>query len=94
MKRVAWWTIKIVCGATTVVGTLMVVYSLGLVISLLSGWLQPDFETPPVSVAFPMLVASLVIMIVGFKAPTWLGIDRPSKRRRAAVTGDIASAAP
>lgn len=76
MRIVAWWAIRISCGVVTGVAVLMVVYSLAILISLLAGWVQPDFDTPPLPVALCVFVVSLVAMVVGFKAPTWLKIDR------------------
>jgi hypothetical protein len=68
--------IKAVCGFAAVVGVLIVTFSLGQLFFLLTGRVVPDFEQPGVGVASGMLIFGLVIMIVGYKLPKWLDIDR------------------
>jgi hypothetical protein len=76
MARFLWFAIKSVCGIAAVVGVLFVTFSLGQLFFLLTGRVVPDFEQPGVGVVSGMLVFGLVIMIVGYKLPKWLNIDR------------------
>ena len=75
-KRVVWWSVKIICGGAVILGTFYSVFSAIELFFLLTGRIVPDFEQPPVSVVSGMLAVSLVLMIVGYKAPKWLDIDR------------------
>lgn len=76
MKKFVWFVIKAVCGIAAVVGVLFVTFNLGQLFFLLTGRVEPDFEQPGVAVVSGMLVFGLVIMIVGYKLPKWLAIDR------------------
>ena len=76
MKRVAWWSIKIVCGVVTLYGTLIFAFSSADLFFLLTGMVYPDYRQPGVAIVSTWLVIGLVLMIGGYKAPTWLNIDR------------------
>lgn len=74
--RIVWWSVKIICGLAAILGTFYSVFSAAELYFLLTGRIVPDFEQPPVSVVSGVLAVSLVLMIVGYKAPKWLGVDR------------------
>jgi len=76
MKKFVWFLIKAVCGIGALVGVLFVTFGLGNLYFLLTGRVEPNFEQPGVEVALLMLVFGLVIMIVGYKLPKWLDIQR------------------
>ena len=75
-KRVLWWGVTIVCGSAAIVGMFSSVFGAVELYFLLTGRIVPDFEQPPISVVSGMLLISLVVTIVGYKAPKWLDIDR------------------
>ena len=76
MKRVVWWSIKIICGVTAIYGTLIVAFSSADLFFLLTGRVQPDIEQPSVAFVSTLLAIGLVLMVGGYKAPTWFDIDR------------------
>jgi len=76
MRRVAWWSIKIVCGAAAIYGTFIVAFSSADLFFLLTGRVQPDSEQPSVAYVSTLLAIGLVFMIGGYKAPPWFDIDR------------------
>ena len=83
MRRVAWWSIKIVCGAAAIYGTFIVAFSSLDLFFLLTGRVQPDFRQPSVAFVSTMLAIGMVLMIGGYKAPTWFDIDRSARPHRA-----------
>ena len=83
MRRVAWWSIKIVCGAAAIYGTFIVAFSSLDLFFLLTGRVVPDFRQPSVVFVSTMLAIGMVLMIGGYKAPTWFGIDRSARPHRA-----------
>jgi len=76
MRRVAWWSIKVVCGIAAIYGTFIVAFSSADLFFLLTGRVQPDFRQPGVAFVSSLLAIGLVLMIGGYKAPTWFDIDR------------------
>ena len=76
MKRVAWWSIRIICGAAAIYGTFIFAFSSADLFFLLTGRVQPDFEQPGVAFVSTLLAFGLVLMIGGYKAPAWFNIDR------------------
>jgi hypothetical protein len=76
MRRFVWWSIKIVCGVAAVYGTFIVAFSAADLFFLLTGRVQPDFRQPSVVYVSMLLAIGLVLMIGGYKAPTWFNIDR------------------
>jgi hypothetical protein len=76
MKKLAWLLIKTICGIAALVGVLTVTFSLGNLYFLLTGRVVPDFEQPGVEAVSFLLVFGLVTMIIGYKLPKWLDIDR------------------
>ncbi len=76
MRRVAWWSIKIVSGAAAIYGAFIVAFSSADLFFLLTGRVQPDSEQPSVAFVSTLLAIGLVLMIGGYKAPTWFDIDR------------------
>ncbi len=83
MRRVAWWSIKLVCGAAAVYGAFIVAFSSLDLFFLLTGRVQPDYRQPSVAYMSTMLAIGMVLMIGGFKAPTWFDIDRSARPHRA-----------
>jgi len=83
MRRVAWWSIKIVCGAAAIYGTFIVAFSSLDLFFLLTGRVVPDFRQPSVAFVSTMLAIGMVLMIGGYKAPTWFDIDRSARPHRA-----------
>ena len=83
MRRVAWWSIKIVCGAAAIYGTFIVAFSSLDLFFLLTGRVLPDSRQPSVVFVSTMLAIGMVLMIGGYKAPTWFGIDRSARPHRA-----------
>ena len=75
-NRAVWWSGKIICGSAVILGTFYSVFSAVELYFLLTGRIVPDFEQPSISVVSGMLVFSLILLIVGYKAPKWLDIDR------------------
>ena len=76
LKRVLWWVVKVVCGVVTGMGAILAIGGVAFLVPLTAGWVQPDHDIPPVRGAAAMLAIGLVQMIVGFKLPAWLDIDR------------------
>jgi len=76
MRKVAWWSIKIVCGVATLYGTLIFAFYSADLFFLLTGMVYPDYRQPGVAIVSTWLVIGLVLMIGGYKAPTWFNIDR------------------
>ena len=83
MRRVAWWSIKIVCGAAAIYGTFIVAFSSLDLFFLLTGRVLPDSRQPSVVFVSTMLAIGMVLMIGGYKAPTWFDIDRSARPHRA-----------
>ena len=76
MKKIVWWSIKIICGAAAVYGAFIVAFSTADLFFLLTGRVQPDYRQPSVAYVSALLGVGLVLMIGGYKAPTWFNIDR------------------
>ena len=76
MRTIAWWIIKIVCGAAAIYGTLIVAFSSADLFFLLAGMVQPDYRQPNLAFVLALLAIGLVLMIGGYKAPKWFDIDR------------------
>ncbi len=66
MRRVAWWSIKIVCGVAAIYGTFIVAFSSADLFFLLTGRVQPDSEQPSVAYVSTLLAIGLVFMIGGY----------------------------
>jgi len=92
MRRVAWWSIKIVCWAAAIYGTFIVAFGSADLFFLLTGRVQPDSTQPSVAFVSTWLAIGMVLMIGGYKAPTWFDIDRsarPHRAKRISVTSVV-----
>ena len=77
MRRIAWWSIKIICGVAAIYGTFLVAFSSADLFFLLAGMVHPDYyRQPSITFVSAWLAIGLVLMIGGYKAPTWFNIDR------------------
>ena len=76
MKKIVWWSIKIICGAAAVYGAFIVAFSSADLFFLLTGRVLPDYRQPSLAYMSGLLAIGLVLMIGGYKAPTWFNIDR------------------
>ena len=76
MKKAAWWIVKIASGAVAVFGTFLVAMGSVETFFLLTGRVVPDFEQPGIPAVLAYSSVGLVMMIVGYKLPSWLRLDR------------------
>ena len=76
MRIIAWWSIRIICAVAAIYGTFIVAFSSADLFFLLTGRVQPDFRQPSVAYVSTLLAIGLVLMIGGYKAPTWFRISR------------------
>jgi hypothetical protein len=67
----------------TLYGTLIFAFYSADLFFLLTGMVYPDYRQPGVAIVSAWLVIGLVLMIGGYKAPTWFGIDRSARPHRA-----------
>ena len=76
MSRVAWWIIKIISGAASIFGAGIVAWGLVALFYLITGKITVYPDQPSIAGLATALVVGMVLLIVGYKAPKWLGIDR------------------
>ena len=76
MSKFAWWIIKIISGTAAIFGAAIVGWSLVALFYLITGkvTLYPDQRS--IAGSATSLVVGIVLLIGGYKAPTWLRIDR------------------
>ena len=77
MKKLVRWIIKFISGTIAFVGAYMVAWFSVELFYLITGRIQEDFEQPGVAIVAVALGIGIVLLIVGYKAQKWLGIDRP-----------------
>ena len=82
MKKVAWWFVRLTCGAAAVLGTLLVAMGSMELFFLFTGRVEPNlenpglFESPGISAVLSYSITGLVMMVSGYKLPGWLNWDR------------------
>ena len=76
MSKVAWWIIKIISGVAAIFGAATVGWSSVALFYLVTGKVTVYFEQPSAAGLATALIVGMVLLIGGYRAPNWLGIDR------------------
>ena len=85
MSKFAWWIIKIISAAAAIFGAAMVGWSSVALFYLITGKVTVYFEQPSLAGLATALIVGMVLLIGGYKAPKWLGIDRWKSQPKAAA---------